>query len=60
MRDVVTTLLDALGLLLVAAGFGGALWPFLGAAALAVAGLMVLAGSALAARVSVPVRGDGV
>jgi hypothetical protein len=48
---VVTTLLDVLGLLLVAAGAAAALWPLVGAAALILAGVIVTAGSALAAHV---------
>jgi hypothetical protein len=47
---LVTTLLDALGLLLLAAGTTGGLWPLIGAAALAPAGAVVLAGSWLATR----------
>jgi hypothetical protein len=47
---LVTTLLDALGLLLLAAGTTGGLYPLIGAAALAPAGVVVLAGSWLAAR----------
>lgn len=47
---VVTTALDVLGLLLVAAGACAALWTLIGPAALALAGAVVLLGSALAAR----------
>lgn len=50
MRERVTTLLDALGLLLVAGGAWAALWPVIGGAALVAAGGVVLAGSWLAAR----------
>jgi hypothetical protein len=50
VREVVTTLLDVLGLLLVAAGVAASVAPFLGWACLAVAGVVVLAGSLLAAR----------
>lgn len=50
MRGVVTTLLDALALLLIAAGAALGLWPWLGGFALAVAGLVVLAGSLWSAR----------
>jgi hypothetical protein len=61
VRDVVTTLLDALGLLLVAAGVAGGLWFFVGAWALVAAGVVVLVGSQVAAHfASVPVRGDSV
>jgi len=49
MRDLVTTLLDVLGLLLIAAGLAAALAPWIGWAALAAAGVVVLAGSQLAA-----------
>ncbi|MEV8395926.1 MULTISPECIES: hypothetical protein [unclassified Streptomyces] len=45
-----TTWLDVLGLVLVAAGAGAAAWPLIGWAGLAVAGVVVLAGSAFAAR----------
>jgi hypothetical protein len=45
---MVTTLLDVLGLLLVAAGAAAAVWPWLGGASLAAAGVIVLAGSWLA------------
>lgn len=47
---VVTTALDVLGLLLVAAGAAAALWVFIGPAALALAGAVVMVGSAVAAR----------
>lgn len=48
MRDLVTTLLDALGLLLIAAGVGAAAFRWLSWACLAVAGVVVLAGSSYA------------
>lgn len=48
MREFVTTLLDTVGLLLVAAGVSGGLWPLVGAWALIVGGLVLLAGSWLA------------
>jgi hypothetical protein len=51
---MVTTLLDVLGLLLVAAGAVGALLPVIGWAALAPAGAVVLAGSWWAARQTRP------
>ncbi|WP_326597758.1 hypothetical protein [Streptomyces sp. NBC_01803] len=51
MREVFTSLLDVLGLLLVAAGAGVALVPVVGGGALAVSGGVVLAGSWWAARV---------
>ena len=44
MREVVTTLLDAVGLLLLAAGAAAAVWPWIGYAALAVAGVVVIVG----------------
>jgi hypothetical protein len=50
VREVATTLLDALGLLLVAFGLGAALFPLISWAASAVAGGVVLTGSWLAAR----------
>ncbi|GII89636.1 hypothetical protein Ssi03_76260 [Sphaerisporangium siamense] len=54
MRELVTTLLDVLGLLLVAAGACAALLPLIGWGALAGAGLVVLTGSWLAVRRSAP------
>jgi hypothetical protein len=48
VRDVVTNLLDALGLLLLAAGLGAVAYRFIGWPALAVSGVVVLAGSAFA------------
>lgn len=50
MRSVVTTLLDALALLLIAAGAAWGLAPWIGGFALAVAGAIVLTGSLLAAK----------
>lgn len=50
MRDAMTTALDVLGLLLVAAGLAFFLWPHLGGAALAISGALILAGSAMADR----------
>ena len=52
MRDVLTTALDALGLLLVAAGLAALAYQWIGLASLGVAGAVVLAGSAVASRVS--------
>jgi hypothetical protein len=46
----VTTLLDALGLLLVAAGVAAAMRPVIGWASLLAAGVVILAGSQIAAR----------
>lgn len=51
MRDIATSLLDVLGLVLLAAGAAAAVAPLIGWAALLVAGVVVLAGSYLAARV---------
>lgn len=50
MLDLLTSLLDILGLLLVAAGVAAALFPVIGWACLAGSGVVVLAGSWLAAR----------
>lgn len=55
MREVLTTTLDALGLLLLAAGLGAFVYQWIGWSALAVAGIVVLAGSAVASR---PPRSD--
>lgn len=62
MREWMTTWLDVLGLVLVAAGAAAGMYPLIGWAGLAVAGVVVLAGSALAARQSTAVRkrGEGV
>jgi hypothetical protein len=57
MRELVTTLLDTLGLLLVAAGAGFGAGRVIGWSGLAVSGVVVLAGSALAARVVRPSGG---
>ncbi|MEU1736472.1 hypothetical protein [Streptosporangium sp. NPDC020145] len=58
MRELVTTLLDVLGLLLVAAGAGAALLPWIGWGALTASGAVVLAGSWWAARQARPARGE--
>jgi hypothetical protein len=50
VRELMTTALDVAGLLLVAAGAGAGAYLVLGWAALAVSGVVVLAGSALAGR----------
>lgn len=47
MRALITTLFDALGLLLVAAGAAAAIFPIVGWACLAAAGIVLLIGSAL-------------
>jgi len=49
VREFVTTLLDTLGLLLFAAGIVGGAWAYIGAWTLCVGGVVVLAGSYLAA-----------
>lgn len=50
MREFATTLLDATGLLLIAAGVAFGAWEFVGAWALSLGGVVVLAGSWLASR----------
>lgn len=50
MQALATTVLDLLGILLLAAGFAAAVFPFIGWAALAVAGIVLLVGSWLADR----------
>jgi hypothetical protein len=57
MRDLLTSLLDVLGLLLVAAGVCAALFPAIGWAGLAGSGVVVLAGSWWSARQVRPVGG---
>lgn len=49
MRAILTTLLDALALLLIAAGLAALTYQWIGWTCLAVAGMVVLVGSALAA-----------
>jgi hypothetical protein len=56
VREWVTTVLDALGLLLVATGAAAGVFPLIGWAGLAVGGGVVLTGSWWAAR---PVRSTG-
>jgi hypothetical protein len=58
MRGYLTTALDTLGLLLLAAGIGAFTYRWIGWTCLAVAGVVVLAGSALAAGLERPKRGD--
>lgn len=48
MRDLLTTVLDAVGLLLVAAGLAALAYRWVGWTALAVAGVVVLVGSGFA------------
>lgn len=55
MRGYLTTALDVLGLLLFAAGMAALTYRWIGLTCLAIGGLIVLAGSALAAR---PKSGD--
>lgn len=50
MRGHLTTALDALGLLLLAAGAAALTYRWIGLTCLAVAGVIVLAGSALASK----------
>jgi len=45
VRELMTTLLDFLGVLLVAAGVGAAFWLVMGWSALAIVGLVILAAS---------------
>lgn len=50
MKSFVTITLDAIGLLLIAAGFAAAVYPVLGLSCLAVAGGVILSGSWIAQR----------
>lgn len=50
MRELMTTVLDAVGLLLLAAGAAAAMHPVIGWSGLAVGGVVVLGGSWLASR----------
>lgn len=56
MREVLTSLLDVLGLLLIAAGVAAWLSQWIGWAALSVAGVVVLGGSTVAVWQSRPSR----
>jgi hypothetical protein len=56
VRELITSLLDALAILLIAAGAGAALFSIIGWPVLAVAGVVVLLGSQLGAYLSS--RGD--
>lgn len=49
MRELVLTVLDVLGLLLVAAGVAALCWPLVGWVSLGAGGVVVLAGSAFGA-----------
>lgn len=53
-RDIVTTLVDVAGLVLVAIGIGAALFPFVGLAAAIAAGAVLLAGGRVAEWVADP------
>lgn len=53
MREAMTTALDVLGLLLVAAGLAFWLWPTIGGGALAISGALLMIGSILSDR---PIR----
>lgn len=50
MRELVTTLLDTVGLLLIAAGITAGLWTLVGGWGLCPAGAVIIAGSWLASR----------
>ncbi|HEY9413505.1 MAG TPA: hypothetical protein VIQ30_01995 [Pseudonocardia sp.] len=52
MHDLMTSILDVLALLLLAAGAAAAAFPAIGWASLAVAGVVLLVGSQVAARLS--------
>lgn len=54
MRELLTTVLDAVGLLLIAAGLGALTYQWIGWACLAVSGVIVLGGSLFAASQSEP------
>ncbi len=58
MRERLTTILDALGLLLVAAGIAALTYRWIGWACLGVAGAVILAGSFTAATLAEPKRGE--
>lgn len=58
MRATLTTLLDALALMLIAAGLAALTYRWIGWTCLAVAGVIILVGSALAAGLERPKRGD--
>lgn len=58
MREHLTTALDALALLLIGAGLAALAYRWIGWTCLAVAGVVILAGSALAAGPRSPKRGD--
>jgi len=51
VREFVTTLLDTLGLLLIAAGMVGGAWAYIGASALCIGGVVLLAGAWLASHI---------
>lgn len=59
MREVLTTALDSLGLLLIAAGLSALTYRWIGLACLAVAGVVILVGSSLASWQGRPVKKPG-
>ncbi|WP_274031483.1 hypothetical protein [Streptomyces sp. MMBL 11-1] len=59
MREQMTTWLDMLGLVLIAAGVAAGLHPLIGWASLAAGGAVVLAGSAYAVRQTTAARKSG-
>lgn len=59
MRELLTTFLDALGLVLLAAGLAALAFPFVGWACLAVAGVVVLVGSLLSSWLGRPRSAGG-
>lgn len=58
LRELITTLLDVLALLLVAAGFAAALWPYSGGLALGAAGGLIAVGSAYASSADKPAESE--
>lgn len=58
MREQMTTWLDFLGLVLIAAGTAAGLHPLIGWVSVAAAGAVVLIGSAYASRQTAAKRGD--
>lgn len=59
MREVLTTTLDALGLLLIAAGLAALTYRWIGWTCLAVAGALILGGSSLASWQARPAKKPG-
>lgn len=58
MREHLTTALDALGLMLVAAGLAALTYQWIGWACLVIAGVVILGGSFAAATLAQPKRGE--